>query len=143
MKSVTRKQSIALTQECAYEHWHRMLFARFLAESDLLIEPESGMAISLDECRELAREKNMDWLQLASQYAVRMLPQIFRSGDPVLELSPPPETRQELEGLLKSSPPRSSQQTTVWDGYINSGRRSGRIRSTNPRRRSARTSLRL
>ena len=94
-----------LTQECAYEHWHRMLFARFLAESDLLIEPESEVAISLDECRELAREKNMDWLQLASQYAVRMLPQIFRSGDPVLELSLPPETRQQLEGLLKSLPP--------------------------------------
>ena len=41
-----------LAQECAYEHWHRMLFARFLAESNLLIEPESGVAISLDECRE-------------------------------------------------------------------------------------------
>lgn len=93
-----------LTQECAYEHWHRMLFARFLAESQLLIEPESGMAISLDECRELAREKNTDWVQLASQFAVRMLPQIFRTGDPVLELSLPPETRQELEGLLKSLP---------------------------------------
>ena len=32
-----------LVRECAYEHWHRMLFARFLAESDLLIEPESGV----------------------------------------------------------------------------------------------------
>ena len=94
-----------LTQECAYEHWHRMLFARFLAESQLLIEPESGVAISLDECRELAREKNVDWLALASEFAVRMLPQIFRSGDPVLALSLPPETRQELEGLLKSVPP--------------------------------------
>src|SRR5271157_701988 len=91
-----------LTQECAYEHWHRMLFARFLAESDLLIEPESGVAISLEECRELAREKTIDWLQLASQFAVRMLSQIFRIGDPVLELSLPLETRQELEGLLKS-----------------------------------------
>jgi len=26
-----------LIGECAYEHWHRMLFARFLAENDLLI----------------------------------------------------------------------------------------------------------
>jgi hypothetical protein len=93
-----------LTQECAYEHWHRMLFARFLAESQLLIEPESGIAISLDECRELARERTTDWLQLASHFAVRMLPQIFRTDDPVLELSLPPETRQELEGLLKSLP---------------------------------------
>ena len=32
-----------LTTECAYEHWHRMLFARFLADTNLLIEPESGM----------------------------------------------------------------------------------------------------
>src|SRR3990172_7201566 len=29
-----------LAQECAYEHWHRMLFARFLAENGLLIEPQ-------------------------------------------------------------------------------------------------------
>src|SRR5438876_6783423 len=25
-----------VVQACAYEHWHRMLFARFLAENDLL-----------------------------------------------------------------------------------------------------------
>lgn len=91
-----------LAQECAYEHWHRMLFARFLAESNLLIEPESGVAISLDECRELARQRGKDWLVLASEFAVRMLPQIFRSGDPVLEISLPPETRNQLEALLKS-----------------------------------------
>ena len=29
-----------LIRERAYEHWHRMLFARFLAENNLLIEPE-------------------------------------------------------------------------------------------------------
>jgi hypothetical protein len=28
-----------LTAGVAYEHWHRMLFASFLAEKDLLIEP--------------------------------------------------------------------------------------------------------
>src|SRR6266508_2183501 len=38
-----------LVHECAYEHWHRMLFARFLAENDLLIEPDSQVAISLAE----------------------------------------------------------------------------------------------
>ncbi len=91
-----------IVQECAYEHWHRMLFARFLAENDLLIEPGSGVAISLDECRELALERSVDWLTLASEYAVKMLPQIFRAVDPVLEVSLPPETRQELEGLMKS-----------------------------------------
>ena len=93
-----------LVQECAYEHWHRMLFARFLAETDLLIEPQSGIAITLDECRELAREQGSDWLELASDYAERMLPQIFRSDDPVLAVALPPETRSELEDLLKSLP---------------------------------------
>ena len=28
-----------LAQETAYEHWHRMLFARFLAENSLLMHP--------------------------------------------------------------------------------------------------------
>ena len=93
-----------LVSECAYEHWHRMLFARFLAESDLLIEPESGVPISLEECRELAREEGVDWLALASGYAERMLPQIFRKDSPVLALSLPPETRLNLEELLKGLP---------------------------------------
>jgi len=90
-----------LVQECAYEHWHRMLFARFLAETDLLIEPDSGVAITLDEVQELAREKGTDWLPLASDYAERMLPQIFRKDDPVLDIALPPETRSEMEDLLK------------------------------------------
>ncbi len=93
-----------LIQECAYEHWHRMLFARFLAETDLLIEPQSGVAITLAECQELAREQGADWLELASDYAERMLPQIFRSDDPVLAITLPPETRSDLEDLLKSLP---------------------------------------
>jgi hypothetical protein len=93
-----------LAQECAYEHWHRMLFARFLAENDLLIEPDNGVAISLAECEELARSRGEDWLALASSFAVRMLPQIFRQGDPVLEVALPPETRSKLEDLLKNLP---------------------------------------
>jgi hypothetical protein len=93
-----------LTGECAYEHWHRLLFARFLAENDLLVEPESRMPLSLDECRELAREQGKDWLVLASDFAQRMLPQIFRAGDPVLEVALPPEKRQELEAILEGLP---------------------------------------
>jgi hypothetical protein len=93
-----------LASEVAYEHWHRMLFARFLAECDLLIESESGMAASIDEVRELAREQGADWVELASAWAQRMLPEIFRSGDPVLEVSLPPETRQELESILETLP---------------------------------------
>ncbi len=93
-----------LIAECAYEHWHRLLFARFLAENELLIEPEHQLAISLDDCQELAREQGLDWLELASSYAERMLPQIFRQGDPVLEVMMPPESRSELEDLLKGLP---------------------------------------
>ena len=95
------QETAHLVQECAYEHWHRMLFARFLAETDLLIEPESGVAITLDEVQELAREKATDWLELASEYAERMLPQIFRKENPVLQIALPPETRSEMEDLLK------------------------------------------
>lgn len=93
-----------LVGECAYEHWHRMLFARFLAENNLLIEPETGVAITLEECQELAREQGADWLELASGYAVRMLRQIFRPDDPVLEVALPPETTSALEDLLKKLP---------------------------------------
>ncbi len=93
-----------LTTECAYEHWHRMLFARYLAEVELLIEPQSSVAISLAECEELARAEERDWLELAAEYAQRMLPQIFRAGDPVLEIVLPPETRSALEDLMKALP---------------------------------------
>ena len=100
-----RTQTIGrLIQECAYEHWHRMLFARFLAETELLIEPKSKVAISLEDCQELARGKSTDWLALASDYAARMLPQIFRADDPVLAVTLPPETRSKLEDLLKTLP---------------------------------------
>lgn len=93
-----------LTAECAYEHWHRLLFARFLAETELLIEPQSGIAISLSECEELARDAGRDWLEVAAEYAQRMLPQIFRNGDPVLEVALPPETRSAIEDLMKALP---------------------------------------
>jgi hypothetical protein len=37
------------------------------------------------EVQELAREKATDWLELASEYAERMLPQIFRGTGKRLE----------------------------------------------------------
>ena len=101
----TRAQAIGhLVHETAYEHWHRMLFARFLADNGLLVEPELGIPVSLEECRELAREKGLDAWKFAGQCAARMLPGIFRPSDPVLEVKLPPETRQELEGLLDGLP---------------------------------------
>ena len=93
-----------LAHEVAYEHWHRMLFARFLAENDLLVEPESGVAVSLADCEELAREQGQDHWTLAGRFAERMLPRIFRSNDPALAVPLAPETRQELERLLESLP---------------------------------------
>ena len=75
-----------------------------LAEAGLLIEPETSVAITLDEAKELARDQGGDWLTLVSAWAGRMLPQIFRDGDPVLNLALPPETRAELEALLEELP---------------------------------------
>ena len=93
-----------LAHEVAYEHWHRMLFARFLAESDLLIEPDSGVSITTDECTELARETGEAPHALAARFAQSALPQIFRTGDPVFDLALPPETRQALERLIEGLP---------------------------------------
>ncbi len=94
-----------LVQACAYEHWHRMLFARFLAENDLLLDAEHGMAMTLDDVRELAREQNRDWLEIAAELAQKMLIAVFHPDDPVLRISLPPETRQELEEKLGRLPP--------------------------------------
>lgn len=93
-----------LAGECAYEHWHRMLFARFLAENNLLIEQEENMAISLTEAEELAAEAGVDVWVYASRCAQRMLPQIFRPDDPLLQVSFATEHMLKLERLLASLP---------------------------------------
>jgi hypothetical protein len=101
----TDKQAVdRLVREVAYEHWHRMLFARFLAESHLLLEPVSGVAVSLDEVRQLARESSEDPWALAGRFAGRMLPAIFRSNDPALALALPPERLNRLEALIEGLP---------------------------------------
>lgn len=94
-----------IVHECAYEHWHGMLFARFLAENHLLIEPEMGVAISLDECEELAKEEGTDKWTLAARCAHRMLPQIFRPDHPVFEAQLPREFRLKLERLAEGLSP--------------------------------------
>lgn len=102
----TRTQTMEhLVQECAYEHWHRMLFARFLAENHLLIEPEMNVPVTLEECEELAKEQGTDQWTLASRFAQRMLPQVFRADHPVFEVTFAREHRVKLEGLLESLPP--------------------------------------
>ena len=92
-----------LIEEVAYEHWHRMLFARFLAENNLLMypDPDDPVAVTLEECEDLAADEGASngW-ELASRYAARMLPQIFRPDSPVFQLTLPPEHQQKLERLI-------------------------------------------
>ena len=79
-----------LMWEVAYEHWHRMLFARFLAENGLLMW-EPGAPVSLDDCRDMVDNHSdmtmgvkSHW-ELAGKLAARMLPQVFKPQSPVFE----------------------------------------------------------
>ncbi|MHB9053511.1 MAG: Eco57I restriction-modification methylase domain-containing protein [Thermoleophilia bacterium] len=102
---MTGQLSLAhLAGECAYEHWHRMLFSRLLAENSLLIEPSQNMAISLAEAEELAKEEGLDVWVFTSRCAEKMLPQIFRPDDPLLQVSFAREHLIKLEDLLDSLP---------------------------------------
>ncbi len=96
-----------LVEECAYEQWHRMLFARFLAENGLLMHPDyEGVSVSLEECAELAREEgDADAWATASRYASSMLPGIFRTADPLLEVRLFPEGRRSLERVISEISP--------------------------------------
>lgn len=92
-----------LIEETAYQHWHRMLFARYLAENNLLMypDPDEPVAVSLEECEELAADEGaVNGWELASRYAASMLPQIFRLESPVFQLVFSPEHQLKLERLL-------------------------------------------
>jgi hypothetical protein len=102
-----------LVWEVAYEHWHRMLFARFLAENGLLMW-ELGAPVSLEDCQNLVdHDQSMlegeklgsktQW-ELAGKLAARMLPQVFKPQSPVFELAFAPEHQRELERLLAGLP---------------------------------------
>ena len=93
-----------LVHECAYEHWHGMLFSRFLAENQLLIEPELGVAVTLEECEELGKEEGADKWTMAARFAHGMLPQVFRPDHPAFEVSMAREHRLKLEGLVEGLP---------------------------------------
>ena len=81
-----------------------MLFARFLAENDLLIEPSTGVSVTLEECEELAQEEGLDRWTLASRCAHRMLPQVFRPSHPAFEVQLAREHRLKLEQLVEGLP---------------------------------------
>ena len=93
-----------LKSEIAYEQWHRMVFARFLAENGLLRHP-SGVAVTLQDCAELAAEEGeADAWATAAKYASEMLPGIFQPEDPAAQLRLAPEGRNALETILNGFP---------------------------------------
>jgi len=106
-----KQETDRLVEEMAYQHWHRMLFARFLAENNLLMywsnNDEEPIDIPLEACQELideGTEEARSMWELAARCATRMLPQIFRIDSPVFELDLPPEYQLKLERLVALLP---------------------------------------
>ena len=94
-----------LVSECAYEQWHRLLFARFLAENDLLLHPQYTAPVTLADCEELASELGEpDGWSVAARFASEILPGIFRLDDPCVRLRLAPEGRHALEKILDGLP---------------------------------------
>lgn len=99
-----------LIWEIAYEHWHRMLFARFLAESGLLLW-QIGSPVSLEDCEELIADPDPEnnlgakskW-EMAGKLAARMLPQVFKPQSPVFELEFAIDQQRQLEVLVEGIP---------------------------------------
>ena len=90
-----------LRESAAYAHWHRMLFARFLAERNLLRHPEYDAPVSLEDCRELAEAEALtDPWSIAERYAASMLPAVFQTDDPVLTMELDPVHTQALHRLV-------------------------------------------
>lgn len=104
-----QQETKRLITEIAYEHWHRMLFARFLEQNNLLMYDEYT-ALTLAECHELAQEPEVarddlerqckDGWDLAGVLASKMLPQVFRINSPVFEIQFAPEHQRSLEQLI-------------------------------------------
>lgn len=93
-----------LVEEIAYEQWHRLLFARFLAENNLLMHPD-GVSVTLQDCDDLAPEEGVaDGWELAARYAGQMLPGIFRADDPAVQVRLAPENRHALERIVMDQP---------------------------------------
>jgi hypothetical protein len=89
-----------LTEAAAYVQWHRLLFARFLLERGLLRD-ETGVPISLSDCREEAAITGGDEWVIASAHATRMLPGVFPPDDPVESLALAPEHAKALRDLVR------------------------------------------
>lgn len=94
-------QQIAhLSYELAYETWHKMLFAKFLEANNLLMHPD-GVAVTMEDCEELAKDEGyIDKWDAAANYASKMLPAIFRTDDPLMQVSFATDERIKLEGII-------------------------------------------
>jgi len=94
-----------LVEKTAYDQWHRLLFAQFLLENNLLISPEHGVAVTLDDCEELAPSQGLkDAWAVAARFAAAELPEIFRADDPAGAVELPVEDRNKLVQLVKELP---------------------------------------
>lgn len=105
-RATDEQQVKRLVEATAYVHWHRMLFARFLAERNLLRHPEHDAPVTLAECAELAEAEGLaDGWAAAERYAAAMLPGVFRLDDPVLAVEFDPAHGQELNRLVRGLEP--------------------------------------
>lgn len=90
-----------LSYELAYETWHKMLFAKFLEANDLLIHTASGVTVSMEDCEELAPDEGyLDKWDAAANYASKMLPAIFRTDDPLMQVTYATDERIKLEEII-------------------------------------------
>lgn len=90
-----------LAEKLAYDQWHRLLFARYLLENDLLISPEHGVAVSLNDCEDLAPSIGCkDAWAVAARFAAKELPEIFRADDPAGAVELAVNDRQPLIALV-------------------------------------------
>jgi len=110
VKFANGEQEIGLLiSEAAYEHWHRMLFARFLEQNSLLMY-DAGTHVNLEECGELAADEGFanGWAY-ASHLASKMLPQVFRQDSAVLQIELTLEHVRKLEQLIEALDPETFQ----------------------------------
>lgn len=98
-----------LVSEAAYEHWHRMLFARFLEQNNLLMF-DAHTHLTLAECSELAADEGFasGWAY-ASHLASKMLPQVFRQDSPVFQLELAINHIRDLENKIAAIDPQTFQ----------------------------------